>query len=125
MKILVIDDDTLSLAVLKKGLENSGHTVSCAVNGFEALNELDNRNFDFVLCDVFMPELSGFIVANSVRQFNQKIPFLFMSADKNIGHVIMDQYNFEFEFITKPFTIPELISKMEEVCRKTNPATWN
>jgi DNA-binding response OmpR family regulator len=125
MKILVVDDDAMILSLIQKGLENRGHKVTTVLNGYEALIELDNENFDFILCDVFMPELSGFIVANCLKQNSHKTPLLFMSADTSIGNIIRIQYNSEFDFISKPISFPDLTNKIEEILKKPNPAEWN
>jgi DNA-binding NtrC family response regulator len=125
MNILVIDDDEMILLALKKGLENHGHKVTAVENGFEALMQLDENNFDFIICDVFMPELSGFVVANQLKQYSHPIPLIFISSDKQIEQVIRMQYNYEFDFMSKPVSVPLLIKTINEKTGKMNPKTWN
>ena len=109
MKILVIDDDPMTLELLKKGLSDYGHEVTTAENGYQALCVLEEIHFDFVLCDVFMPELSGLIVANLMKQYyDTSIPFLLMSSDKNVGNLIHAKFGADLECISKPIKIADL-----------------
>lgn len=114
MRILVVDDDIMTLEVLKHGLESHGHEVTTGESGYKALCLIDERNYDVVLCDVFMPELSGFVVANILQQ--QAIPFLLMSGEKNVGLYVRQQFPHGCEFLAKPLKMEELLEKINAVC---------
>jgi CheY-like chemotaxis protein len=117
MRILVIDDDPLTIEILKKGLEGYGHQVVTGESGYKALCLLEEDRFDFVLCDVFMPEISGLIVANVLRQYDHSVPFLLMSSDRNVGTFIRQRFSPSCEFINKPISVPILMDKIDAQVR--------
>lgn len=117
MRILVVDDDPLTVEMLKKGLETYGHEVITGESGYKALCLLEEDHFDFVICDVFMPEISGLIVANVLRQYDHSVPLLLMSSDKNVGMFIRQRFNPACDFIDKPVSFPALINKIDEQTR--------
>lgn len=110
MNILLIDDDPLTLEFLRKGLESNGHVVTTAENGFNALCLLEDHRFDSIICDIFMPQISGLVVANIVSHYyGSAVPLLLMSSNKNIGQFIRTQLKPGYDFIQKPVSIPDLV----------------
>lgn len=115
MRILVIDDDPLTLHMIKRGLEECNYEVTTCDSGYKALCLLEENHYDFVLCDVFMPELSGLIVANLLRQYyDHSVPLVFMSSDKNIGALIRQRLGSSFEILNKPVSFSTLTQKIEQ-----------
>ena len=68
LRVLLVDDDRVSLAVLCAMLEGAGARVECVGGGPEALTRLAEQRFDLLLCDIYMPGLDGFEVMRRVRQ---------------------------------------------------------
>jgi CheY-like chemotaxis protein len=85
MKILLADDDVFTLTVLTQYLEDNGYNVVAVNNGWEVLNKLESEHdFDLILSDVFMPEVSGIMMGNLVKQFFfSRIPLILISATDN------------------------------------------
>jgi DNA-binding response OmpR family regulator len=117
MKILVIDDDALILKSLSQCLGEAGHTVVTARNGSEAndLIETDTHRPDLIICDLLMPEISGLTFISLLRNFhNYSIPLIVISSLQQ-GDLLTEHVGItDFEFISKPFTMDEVLGKVEK-----------
>jgi FixJ family two-component response regulator len=70
---------------------------------------LENQHFEFVICDVFMPQISGLVVANIITHyFGSALPLLLMSSNKFVGVFIPDQVRPGWDFVGKPISAAEL-----------------
>ncbi len=74
MKLLVVEDERRMLELLRQGLSEEGHTVSCAVDGSEGLQMVRDHDFDVVILDVMMPKIDGFELARRMRTENNVTP---------------------------------------------------
>lgn len=81
-RLLVIDGDTQVGALLKAILEKSGYEVILESNGAEALMNFrrDGRDFDLVITDQVLPDLSGFEIVNELRKIKREIPIIMCSG---------------------------------------------
>jgi CheY-like chemotaxis protein len=68
LRVLLVDDDRVALAILCTMLEAAGARVECVHGGADALARMAEQEFDFLLCDVYMPGLDGFELIRRVRQ---------------------------------------------------------
>jgi CheY-like chemotaxis protein len=68
LRVLVVDDDRVALAIFRATFESAAATVDTAGNGRDALDKLQGQAPDFLLCDVYMPEMDGFEVIRRVRE---------------------------------------------------------
>ena len=80
MKILVTDDDPLTLDALTASIQSEGYQVVQAQNGIEALEAWEESSPDLVCLDIMMPKCNGFEVCKRIRSKDPKIPILFLSA---------------------------------------------
>ncbi|MCL6457427.1 MAG: response regulator transcription factor [Gorillibacterium sp.] len=115
--ILVVDDDQDIVRLISDGLTYEQFSVLPAYSGKEALDQLDQHSVDFLILDIMMPELDGLEVCRLVRQ-QTNIPILILSArgrdmDKIIGLEIGAD-----DYMTKPFSIQELTSRVKAHFRK-------
>ncbi|MCD4737419.1 MAG: response regulator transcription factor [Bacteroidales bacterium] len=118
-KILYVEDDIYLSYVTKDNLEEKGYNVVYCKDGKEALNCFRKESFDLCLLDVMLPELDGFSLAKKIRERNSHIPILFLSAksmkeDRITGLTIGGD-----DYITKPFSIEELILKIEVFLKRS------
>ncbi len=116
--LLAEDDDNLGL-LLHTFLVSKGFDVKLTRNGKIALQEFNVSNFDFCIFDVMMPELDGFSVAKEIREINKHVPILFLTAksleaDKLSGFEVGAD-----DYMTKPFTMEELLARMKAITRRT------
>lgn len=81
-RILIVDDDTVNLQLLSNLLSTENYKIETALNGLEALIKLDEGNFDLVISDIMMPHMSGYELAERIRErFSiSELPILFLTA---------------------------------------------
>jgi DNA-binding NtrC family response regulator len=80
--ILVIDDDRAVLATIKVLLERASHAVEAVDNSRSGLRLLDSRNFDLLICDIFMPGMDGFETMKHVHQLRPAMPVIVISGQQ-------------------------------------------
>ncbi|MCB2197548.1 MAG: response regulator transcription factor [Bacteroidetes bacterium] len=120
-KILLVEDDTNLGFLLLEFLESNGFDVKLYRDGISGLNGFRASEFDFCILDVMMPLMDGFTLAEKIREQNQKIPIIFLTArsmkeDKLKGFRIgIDDY------ITKPFDEEELLFRIQSILKRVNP----
>ena len=85
LKILVAEDNEVNQRIITRMLSQSGHTVTVAANGHEALAAWEEQHFDLVLMDVQMPDMDGFELAEAVRgeQRFAEIPIIALSSSSS------------------------------------------
>jgi len=118
--LLYVEDDLSLSFVTRDNLELEGYQVNWCKDGKEALEALKSHTFDLIILDVMLPELDGFSVAQEVRKMDKQIPILFVTAkslkeDKLHGLRIGGD-----DYLTKPFSIEELILKIEIFLKRRN-----
>ena len=116
--LYVEDDESLSF-VTKDTLEQAGYEVTYCSDGRKALDTIKGHRFDLCLLDVMLPEVDGFDVAKAIRKKDEHVPIIFLTAksmkqDKIHGLTIGAD-----DYITKPFSIEELLLKIEIFLRRT------
>lgn len=117
--ILFAEDDTSLAFMLKDVLENEGYKVIHCADGQTAIDTFDKDKIDVCLLDIMMPYKDGYSVAKKIRQHSDVIPILFLST-KSIEEDRLKGYeNGADDFISKPFSIQELVKKLEVFLRRT------
>ncbi len=124
--LYVEDDESLSF-VTRDNLELSDFAVTHCPDGPAALELIQGANFDFDLCllDVMLPGIDGFELARCIREKNQDVPILFLTAKSLKEDRLQGLRLGADDYITKPFSIEELILKIEVFLRRNRvrPAT--
>ncbi|MCS7205854.1 MAG: response regulator [Leptospiraceae bacterium] len=108
IRILIVDDSYSSVLITKKFLELWNYSVDIALSGEEAIAKVKNKDFNLVLMDLFMPDMDGWTTTKKIREFNQKIPIIAITASLD-EHQIEKIKEYEFQdLIFKPFKPKEL-----------------
>ena len=111
--ILYVEDDRDLGFVTKNLLEDEGFVVTLEKNGKDALQTFNQKDFDICLFDVMLPELDGFSLAKEVRKVNEAVPIIFITA-KSLKEDKLEGLRLGADdYLTKPFSIEELILKIE------------
>ncbi|OAV43496.1 response regulator transcription factor [Lewinella sp. 4G2] len=115
----VEDDESLSF-VTRDNLEFSNFRVTHCATGDEALEKINAVSFDYDLCllDVMLPGVDGFELAERIRARNQDIPIIFLTAKSLKDDRLRGLRLGADDYITKPFSIEELILKVEVFLRR-------
>ena len=79
-RILLIDDDEELLDILSLAFEDAGHTVACAKDGQDGLEELGKERPDVVVCDVNMPRIDGFTLCRTLREAGDSVPLIMLTS---------------------------------------------
>jgi DNA-binding response OmpR family regulator len=117
MKLLVVEDERRMLELLRKGLSEEGHTVSCAADGSEGLQMVREHNFDAVILDVMMPKMDGFDLAKSMRIENNYTPVLMLTAKDSVPDIVHGLDLGADDYMTKPFSFDELLLRLRAIRR--------
>jgi DNA-binding response OmpR family regulator len=112
-RILYAEDDKILAYVTKDNLELEGYEIVHCTEGLEALEVFKKQNFDLCILDVMMPEMDGFTLGSHIRQINEQIPIIFLTAKSLKEDKIKGLKLGGDDYITKPFSIEELILKIE------------
>lgn len=115
--LYVEDDENLSF-VTKDNLELEGYQVSHCMNGKEALQMIQNQSFDLFILDIMLPDLDGFTIAKEIRKQNLEVPILFLTAKSLKEDRINGLKIGGDDYITKPFSIEELMLKINIFLRR-------
>lgn len=121
-KILVVDDEERMVRFIRLNLEHDGFRVSEAFDGRQALDQLRTESPDLVLLDVMMPGLDGFEVLQMIREVS-KIPVLMLTAKGEEDDRVRGLELGADDYITKPFSPRELVSRVKAVLRRTEASS--
>jgi two-component system OmpR family response regulator len=119
-RVLVVDDEPYITDVLAAALRFEGFEIEVAATGAQALSMALPGGFDMIVLDVMLPDLEGIEVCHQLRAAGTGTPVLFLTArdtsgDKLAGLAVGDDY------VTKPFSIDELVARIRAVLRRTLP----
>lgn len=122
-RILVVDDEEDLCEILKYNLETEGYQVDTALSGEEAL-EKDVASYQLILLDVMMGGMSGFSVARNLRadEKTKHVPIIFLTAKGSENDKITGFNLGADDYISKPFSIREVLLRIRAVLRRTRVA---
>jgi two-component system KDP operon response regulator KdpE len=120
-RILVVDDEERMVRFIRLNLEHDGFRVITANNGMQAINKVRSELPDLVLLDVMMPDLEGFEVLRIIRETNS-VPVIMLTAKGDEDDRVKGLELGADDYITKPFSPRELVSRVKAVLRRTEPA---
>jgi DNA-binding response OmpR family regulator len=118
-KVLLAEDDLSLSFVIKDNLQDAGYEVTHCADGEAAWQQFQKKDFDICLLDVNMPARDGFSLAKKIRQQSDVIPVIFLTAKGLEEDKIKGFETGADDYITKPFSIKELIMRMDVFLRRT------
>lgn len=118
-RVLLAEDDLALSYVIKDNLVEAGYEVVVCPDGQTAIDQFDKGRFDICLLDVMMPNKDGFTVAKKIRQHSDVIPILFLTARSMEEDRIKGFVSGADDYITKPFSMQELLLRMDVFMRRT------
>ncbi len=121
-RILVVDDEERMVRFIRLNLEHDGFLVSEAFNGRQALEKLRDDTPDLILLDVMMPDMNGFEVLQMIREISN-VPVIMLTAKGEEDDRIRGLELGADDYITKPFSPREMISRIKAVLRRTEGAS--
>ena len=121
-RILVVDDEERMVRFIRLNLEHDGFQVSEAFNGKEAIQKMRDLTPDLILLDVMMPDLDGFEVLETIREVSN-VPIIMLTAKGEEDDRVRGLELGADDYITKPFSPRELVSRVKAVLRRTESAS--
>jgi two-component system KDP operon response regulator KdpE len=121
-RILVVDDEERMVRFIRLNLEHDGFRVITAYNGMQAVSKVRSDLPDLVLLDVMMPDMDGFEVLRIIRETNS-LPVIMLTAKGDEDDRVRGLELGADDYITKPFSPRELVSRVKAVLRRIEPAS--
>jgi len=115
--ILIIDDDTVLLGLLRQSLERAGYTVETAANGLSGLQRAYDVHPDLVILDVMMPRMDGWEVCVRLREASQ-VPIIMLTAKDQEGDKLRGFQLGIDDYVTKPFSFSELTARVGAILHR-------
>lgn len=121
LKILLAEDDPNLGMLLQEYLISKNYVVELAKDGNEGLDVfMNNEGFDMCLLDVMMPKKDGFSFAKEIRLKDKNVPIVFLTAKSMKEDTIQGFKSGADDYITKPFSMEELLMRMAAIFRRVN-----
>ena len=118
-KVLVVDDEKLIVKGIRFSLEQDGMEVTCAYDGEEALRLAQENKFDMILLDIMLPKMDGFEVCQAIREFSNMPIVMLTAKGDDMDKILGLEYGAD-DYITKPFSTRELVSRIKAVLRRSS-----
>ena len=120
MNVLIIEDEYALADAVAESLKNDNFTVSIKTNGNEGEDEALTENYDLILLDVMLPDKNGFEILRYLRNEKINTPVIMLTAKSEIEDKLNGLEHGADDYITKPFSMRELIARVKAVLKRSN-----
>lgn len=121
IKILIIEDEKAISDLIKMNLIDEGYDCTCAYDGQEAADIIEQHTFDLILLDIMLPKIDGYELIEYINTYD--IPVIFLTAKSSVKDKVKGLKAGAEDYMTKPFEIMELLARVETVLRRYNKTT--
>jgi DNA-binding response OmpR family regulator len=121
-KILYVEDETFLGKIVKESLESRGYEVVMESDGNKVLTLFRQSNPAVCVLDVMLPNKDGFTIADEIRELDQAVPIIFLTAKTQTDDVVRGFTLGGNDYIRKPFSMEELIVRIQNVLRGNGEA---
>lgn len=125
MRILLAEDEPKVAEHVRLGLTAEGYAVDMAADGDEAIWLAEENKYDALLLDVTMPHKDGFTVVRHLRRKQIMAPVIFLTARDDVQDKVRGLDAGADDYLTKPFSISELLARLRAVLRRQRPQSAN
>src|SRR5664280_2897291 len=119
IRILLAEDDSNLGILLQSYLKAKNYQTVLFTNGSTALKAFPGGSFGLCILDIMMPEMDGLTLAGEIRQSNPDMPIIFLTAKNQKEDIIEGFKTGADDYITKPFSMEELLYRIEAILRRT------
>lgn len=120
IKILIVDDEKPICDLIDLNLSAAGYHCTAVQDGAEALDLIEERDFDLILLDVMLPGVDGYEIMDYIRPL--KIPVIFITARYEVRDRVKGLRLGADDYLVKPFDVVELVARVEAVLRRYHKA---
>jgi len=116
--VLIIEDNPTMLRALEDNFEIKGYRVKIARDGEQGLNAALAENPDLIILDIMLPKINGYEICSQIRKKNLDMPIIMLTAKDQESDVILGLNLGADDYVTKPFSIKELLARAEAFMRR-------
>lgn len=116
IQVLIVEDEKPISSLIRLTLTKEGYACTCAYDGAEAADLLENNPYDLILLDVMLPHVDGFELMEYIRPL--EIPVIFITAVDSVSNRVKGLRLGAEDYIVKPFELMELLARVETVLRR-------
>jgi DNA-binding response OmpR family regulator len=116
-KVLYVEDELFLAKIVSETLQSRGYEVILESDGGKAVSQFTKEKPDVCVLDIMLPNKDGFAIADEIRDRDVKVPIIFLSAKSQTGDVVNGFKTGANDYIRKPFSIEELIIRIENVLK--------
>ena len=124
MKILLVEDEVSLGDYIKKGLSEAGFIVEHHTTGLDGYHALMTEDFNVVIMDVMLPDVSGFELVRNYRAAGKLTPVLFLTAKDDLSDRVKGIEIGGDDYLTKPFAFAELLVRIKNLLRRVNQTDY-
>jgi len=118
MRVLVVEDETKMAGLLRRGLTEEGYSVEIAANGTDGLWAATESDYDAVILDLMLPDLSGLEVCRQLRSRGRWAPVLMLTARDGVPDRVAGLDAGADDYLVKPFAFSELFARLRALVRR-------
>ncbi|MGJ1286114.1 response regulator transcription factor [Sphingobacterium spiritivorum] len=118
MEILLVEDDSAVVSLIRRGLSELNFNISVALNGLTGLEMAVSGSYDLIILDVMLPGMDGLKVCRNIRQKKKNVPILILSALDQPEDIVDGFKSDADDYLTKPFNMEELKARVSRFSRK-------
>jgi DNA-binding response OmpR family regulator len=119
-KVLYVEDEVFLAKIVSETLQSRGYDVILEGDGGKAVEQFSKEKPDVCVLDIMLPNKDGFAIADEIRDKDEQVPIIFLSAKSQTNDVINGFKTGANDYIRKPFSIEELIVRIENVLKHKN-----
>lgn len=116
-KVLYVEDETFLAKIVSETLQSRGYDVVLEEDGGKAVQQFEKTRPDVCVLDIMLPHKDGFAIADEIRDIDTQVPIIFLSAKSQTSDVVNGFKIGANDYIRKPFSIEELIVRIENVLK--------
>jgi len=120
VEVLLVEDDETIGELVRYNLEKQGYSVEWVLDGKEALERLNEKKYDIIVLDLMLPEIDGLELCRRIREegVNKDTPIIVLTALSDEDTKVKGFSSGADDYVTKPFSVKELIARIEAVLRR-------
>jgi DNA-binding response OmpR family regulator len=118
MVILLIEDEKKQSEFIQRALEQDYYKVDAVYDGKEAIDRIEVRDYDLIIVDLQLPQVSGVEIVKRIRELKLKTPVLVLTANDDVTMKVSNLDNGADDYLTKPFALDELLARVRALLRR-------
>jgi DNA-binding response OmpR family regulator len=117
-KVLYLEDEIFLAKIVSETLQSRGYEVTLESDGAKVLSKFESAKPDVCILDIMLPNKDGFSIADEIREKDKNVPIIFLTAKSEVNDVVNGFKTGGNDYIRKPFSMEELIVRIENVLKK-------